>query len=59
MNFSPQYYLMILHWNISDRKSFDDSRTLSNILADLNNAVTGKFSILNHISNSPIFSPKL
>ena len=43
---------MAFHWNPSDRKSFQVSRTLLSILADLNNGVIWIVSILPLIYNS-------
>ena len=37
---------MIFHWNLSDSKSFQVSRTLLSILADLNNTLVCMISIL-------------
>ena len=37
--FSHQFYLMVFHWSLSDRKSLQVSRTLFSILAVLNDAV--------------------
>ena len=38
VNFSQQLTFVIFHWNLSDSKSPQLSRTLQSILADLNNA---------------------
>ena len=51
-NFLHQFQLVVFHWSLSYSKSSQDSRTLLNILADLNSAVIWMVSILPLISNS-------
>ena len=42
---------MVFHWNLSDSKSFQVSRTLFSVLTDLDNAVVGIISIRPTIFN--------
>ena len=51
-SFSHQCYLVVFQWNMSDSKSPPLSKSLLNILADLNNAAVGMVSIFLLISNS-------
>ena len=53
--FSHQFLLMVFHWSLIDCKSFQVSKTLLRILADLDNAVVWMISICPPTSNS--FSP--
>ena len=49
---------MIFHWNLNDSKSSQFIRNLLSILADVNNSVVWKFSILSWISNPSGLSSK-
>ena len=51
-SFSLRRQLMVSHWNLSDSKSLQVSRTLLSILADLNNAVVWMVSTHPLISKS-------
>ena len=57
--FLPQLMLMVFHWNLSDSKSPQVSRTLLIILADLNNAIIKMLSTppLTYKSSSPFINP--
>ena len=57
MSFSHQRKVMVLHWSQNDRKSFQFSRTLLSILANLKNAIILMVSIHPLIFNSsrPLF----
>ena len=51
-SFSYHRQLMVFHWNLSDRKSPQVSRTLLSILANLSNAVAWMAQACPTISNS-------
>ena len=52
-SFSHQRKLMVFHWGLSESKPLQVSRTLLNILADLNNALVWIVSTHPLISKSP------
>ena len=45
-SFSRQFYLIVFHWNLNDRKSPQVSRTLQSILADQNKVSLANFRFL-------------
>ena len=49
-SFSHECYVMVSHWSLSDRNSFQVSRILLSILADLNSTVVWV------VSNRPLIS---